>query len=242
MNTLRYSLLTFDLDDTLWDVRPVLERAELRVSAWLREHCPRVLEQFDRSALMKLRMQLLRERPEYGHQLGALRREAMRRAMLVCGQDETSALHLSGVAFDLFLDARHDVEPFADVEACLQNLQRDYLLGALTNGNADVFRLPFGRHFSFAFRAEDLLSSKPHPAHFEAALRAAEVGAERMIHIGDHPEHDILGAQQLGIATVWFNPTHKEWTGARPPDAEFSQFSELPALIAGLERDPRRGR
>ena len=59
MKTLRYTLVTFDLDDTLWDVRPVLERAELRVGIWLREHCPRVLEQFDRTALMKLRMQLL---------------------------------------------------------------------------------------------------------------------------------------------------------------------------------------
>ena len=55
MATRRYALITFDLDDTLWDVAPVLVRAEERVEQWMRMHCPRVPERFDRAALMELR-------------------------------------------------------------------------------------------------------------------------------------------------------------------------------------------
>ncbi|MDA0630486.1 MAG: HAD family hydrolase, partial [Proteobacteria bacterium] len=32
--------ITFDLDDTLWDVRPALQKAEQAQNAWLDEHYP----------------------------------------------------------------------------------------------------------------------------------------------------------------------------------------------------------
>ena len=34
--------IAFDLDNTLWDVEPVLERAEQCLAAWLQQHCPRI--------------------------------------------------------------------------------------------------------------------------------------------------------------------------------------------------------
>jgi FMN hydrolase / 5-amino-6-(5-phospho-D-ribitylamino)uracil phosphatase len=232
----RYSLITFDLDDTLWDVRPVLIQAEQRVSAWLTTHCPQVLPQLEHGPMMQRRKQLLRERPQLQHQIGVLRSEAMRLALLDCGESEVEASRLANEAFAVFLAARHDVQPFVDVEESLTQLRRHYTLAALTNGNADIFRIGLGRHFSFAFRAEDLLSSKPEAPHFQAALEKTGVGAERMIHVGDNPAHDIEGAQRLGIVAIWFNPDAQPWPGAREPDAQFNRFSELPGLIASLEK------
>jgi putative hydrolase of the HAD superfamily len=33
--------ITLDLDDTLWPIEPVIARAEERLDAWLKIHCPR---------------------------------------------------------------------------------------------------------------------------------------------------------------------------------------------------------
>ena len=36
--------ITFDLDDTLWDVEPVILRAEELFYQWLSQHCPRITQ------------------------------------------------------------------------------------------------------------------------------------------------------------------------------------------------------
>ncbi len=232
----RFALITFDLDDTLWSVQPVLVRAEQQVEEWMLGHCPDVAQRFDREALMQLRVQTHRERPELRHSVSALRIEAMRRALLDTGYGNTEAVRFAQAAFEVFMHWRHAVEPFAAVDAVLGTLAREYVLGALTNGNADVFRIAIGRHFRFAFTAEDLGTCKPAPAHFQAALRAAGVSAERALHVGDHGEHDIDGARAAGMTAVWFNPAGKPWESVDPPHAELRDFARLPALIETLER------
>lgn len=236
MQTRRFTLITFDLDDTLWDIRPVLVRAEQRVAAWFSRHCPAMLPQLEHTAMAQRRREVLRARPDLQHHIGTLRREVMRLGLLACGQDDASAISLAHAAFEEFLAARHEVEPFEAVDAALTELGRHYTLAALTNGNADIFRVPLGRHFAFAFRAEDLGSSKPDPAHFHAAMHAASVDTARMLHIGDNPEHDIEGARRLGIATIWFNPDGREWPLPDRPDASFAHFTELPALVAAMDQ------
>lgn len=232
----RFALITFDLDDTLWDVRPVLQRAEFEVEAWMHHHCPDAARRFDRNALMQLRLQVWHEMPELRHSVSAMRMEAMRRALRASGYGEERTRELADAAFAVFMRWRHVIEPFSGVDAVLATLGQEHILGALTNGNADVFRLTIGRHFRFAFTAEQLRASKPAPAHFEAALEAAGVGAERALHVGDHDEHDVAGAHAAGMTAVWFNPTGKPWTRAAPPDAEIADITELPALIGALER------
>jgi putative hydrolase of the HAD superfamily len=230
----RLRLITFDLDDTLWDLRPTLLRAEAELHDWMRANCPELPARFDREALVALRVSLIEERPELRHRISDLRRESMRLALLRCGRQPDEASRLAEEAFGVFIAARHGVEPFAGVEECLEELGRDYLLGVITNGNADVFRLGLGRHFRFAISAESIGTSKPDPLPFAAALEAAGVEAVESLHIGDHPEHDIAGARAAGMRSAWFNPGGKEWRGGAPADAEFRLFGELPGLVRAL--------
>ena len=44
---------------------------------------------------------------------------------------------------------------------------------------------------------------KPHPEIFERALQRLDVKAEECLYIGDHPENDVLGSEQVGILGVW---------------------------------------
>ena len=54
----RVRAVAFDLDNTLWDVEPVLERAEARLTQWLAQHCPRIVEQLTLADMRRAREQL----------------------------------------------------------------------------------------------------------------------------------------------------------------------------------------
>jgi putative hydrolase of the HAD superfamily len=65
--------ITLDLDDTLWDLHPVIRRAEERLYAWLGEHYPRITEQFEPDDLRDVRARVFREHADRAHDLTFLR-------------------------------------------------------------------------------------------------------------------------------------------------------------------------
>ncbi len=57
--------ITFDLDDTLWEVWPVVERAEQLLHDWLAARYPRIPEQFTPLELRDLSSEVAAARPEH---------------------------------------------------------------------------------------------------------------------------------------------------------------------------------
>lgn len=221
-------LITFDLDDTLWDTAPVIVRAEAVLRDWLTNHAPKAgaLEVADFQAL---RLRVLTEQPELKHRISALRRRVLFHALQDTGYGD--AQRLADEAFEVFIEARHALEVFAQAEPTLAALARDYALGVVTNGNADVRRIGLGHHFKFVLCAEDIGIAKPDARLFHEALLRGAVTAGAAVHVGDHPGDDIAGAQQAGLRAVWFNPGGKHWDGDKAPDAEIGCLSELPAVL-----------
>ncbi len=205
----RIRLITFDLDDTLWPVAPVIIRAEHRMRDFLDTHAPEVNRRFDRAALAELRERLLEAQPELLHDISGLRHRMVESTLIACGYADAPAL--AAGAFAAFLDARHDIEYFEDALDTLEHLSRRYTLGALSNGNASVARLGLDRYFAFHLSAENVGRRKPHPLMFERALQEAGVGADAAVHVGDHADDDIRGAHQVGMATVWVNRSGTPW-------------------------------
>jgi len=52
-------------------------------------------------------------------------------------------------AFDIFISKRHEIVFFDGVEECIADLSKKYLLGILTNGNADIYKFDIGNILSF---------------------------------------------------------------------------------------------
>lgn len=223
-------LITFDLDDTLWSVKPVIIAADTTLRAWLAEHATR-LEVLTVERLQQLRAEVVQLQPHLDRQVSELRYQVLRRALLQSGYAPIEAQEIAEQAFQVFLAARQNVELFSDVLPTLEQLRREYMLGALSNGNADVRRVGLGEYFSFALNADMLGMAKPEPQVFLTALARAQVPAAQSVHIGDHPQDDVFGAQQVGMRTVWFNPERTIWTGEREPDAQISQISQLPDVL-----------
>ncbi|MBT8765892.1 HAD family hydrolase [Pseudomonas boanensis] len=228
-------LITFDLDDTLWDNRPVIEGAETAMRDWLLEHTP-ALGALPVEHLWGIRAEVLAAEPTLRHRLSELRRRTLRRALEGVGYPADEALDLAEGAFQAMLHARHRITFYPDTVPTLERLANQYALGVITNGNADVRRLGLADYFQFALCAEELGIGKPDPTPFLEAVRRAGVGAAEAVHIGDHPADDIEGARGAGLRAIWFNPEGKIWTGDRLPDAEINSLAELPSVLARWAR------
>lgn len=223
-------LVTFDLDDTLWDNRPVIRQAEASMLEWLARHS-RHLEPQPLERLTALRRQLLERQPELRHRVSELRRRVLRQALLDAGHPAAEATGLAEGAFQAMLEARHRITPFDDTLPTLRQLAGHYQLGVITNGNADVRRLGLAEHFQFALRAEELGIGKPDPLPFHTALRHAGVGAGQAVHVGDNPDDDIRGARLAGLRAIWFNPGGLAWDGDDHPEAQIARLAQLPELL-----------
>jgi HAD superfamily hydrolase (TIGR01549 family) len=228
------TLVTFDLDDTLWHTAPVIQSAEIVLREWLTTHAPR-LGPFPPERLHQIRQRLVNATPGLAHRISYLREQVLFIALNEAGYPEGEAQTLAHKAFETFLEARHQVSFFPDAAATLETLAQRYTLGALTNGNADVRRLGVADYFSFGLCAEDVGVGKPDPRPFEEALRRGGATAASAVHVGDNPHDDIAGAKQAGFRAVWYNPACLPWEGGTRPDGEVSALSELPVLLASWE-------
>ncbi len=237
----RIRVITFDLDNTLWDVVPVIKGAERRMMRWLEEAVPEAVPLFtDSSTAAEIRAALIEEQPAIVHDVSRLREEFAFRCIRRAGHSAGSARRLAQDAFRVFLDARHEVEFFDGALDVLEGLSRDYTLGSLTNGNADPQRLQLDRFFSFSFSAAAVGVGKPAAAMFEKVLSHNGVRAEETVHVGDHPIDDIQGASGVGMHTVWANGPEQRAQRSEEANAdatvEIERLDELHEAIRHIER------
>jgi len=228
------SVITFDLDNTLWDVEPALIRAEQAQQEWLLQHRPGAVEAYDHKSLWEFKKSVWKRHPHLLHHVSRMRTQMLYELQIAAGYAEEDAHSGAQKAFEVFLGERHKVVLYEEALEVLEQLAQRYTLGALTNGNADIYKTDAAEYFDFAFLAEDIGSSKPHPDMFQAALDASGVSAAQIVHVGDNPEHDVQGARNIGMHTVWMNSQQAEWPSGDRADREISNLRALPQAIASI--------
>ena len=225
-------LITFDLDNTLWDVRPALEAAEAAQWSYLNARFPsHALATTPKEQIADLRRKLLEDKPELTHHISMFRQSFIERLLLHHGVPGGEAKSAASEAFAAFLSKRHEVVLYANAPSVLNTLRRQFQLGALTNGNADVRKTEIGSCFDYAWRAEEFGVSKPDPELFHRAFEAAGVSADEVIHIGDCHDNDVSGAISAGAKAIWFTP---HGGASEIASGVVQELSELPAAIERL--------
>jgi putative hydrolase of the HAD superfamily len=225
-------LVTFDLDNTLWDVDSVVRRAEQLMRGWISERIPDFTERFPPESMAELRGRVLAAAPALRHDLSKLREAVLFEALRQCGPDDREARTLAAGAFAVFYEARHDVVYFPGALETLERLAGRYRLAALTNGNANVGRLALDRFFAFGLCAADVGIGKPAPDMFRAALSKTGARPEESIHVGDHLVDDVRGASDVGMHTIWVNlRAHDLPDDATAPTHTVRTLSEIPAGV-----------
>jgi len=220
--------ISLDLDDTLWDIAPVIRRAEEELWAWLGARYPRIGEQFTPESAYQLRQRIAGEQAHMAHDYRYLRKRTLARMAAAAGYAEA----LADDAFDVFDEARNRVELFPDVEPALERLAGRFRLIALTNGNACLERIGIDHYFDGVVSAAGVGAAKPDPAIFAAAVARVGVPARAILHVGDHPELDVAGAARAGLRTAWVNRRGGEWPDLLPPpDHTVSSMADLHDLV-----------
>ena len=228
-------VITFDLDNTLWDVDRVIINAGRQMRGWLAEHVPEYAELFPAEAIIELRTQVVTRQPELKHDLSKLREEVLFEAIGRCGYPPAQARQHAKQAFQLFFEARHEVDFFEGALEILALLADEYVLGALTNGNADFKKLKLDSYFSFGYSAASVGAGKPEPQMFRAALAHTGAHAQETVHVGDHLIDDIHGAAEVGMHTIWVNLTDASApTETSSPTDTVSRVHDIPAAVVRI--------
>ncbi len=220
--------ITLDLDDTLWAIQPVIERAEKRLYDWLGDNVPRVIEMYGPADMLTLREQVIAEHAENAHDLSFLRRTTLSRMGVSAGYGDGFV----DDAFAVFDEARHTLELFPEARAALESLHARYTLIAVTNGNARLEKIGIDDLFDDFVSAAMAGAAKPARTIFDAAVRAGGAQPHETLHVGDHPEYDVDGARAAGLKTVWVNRNGHEWPSELPqPDETVADLGELDQLM-----------
>ena len=224
----RIRAITLDLDDTLWEIEPVIRRAEDELWRWLSENFPNIPRKFSPQDMWKLRQQVAGEYARHRHDFRFLRKKVLEQVALA---SDYSA-ELVEPAFAVFDTFRNRVIFFPDVLPALETLAASYALIAVTNGNANLQTIGIRHLFADVVTAVDAGAAKPAPEIFAEAVRRAGVSPVEVLHVGDHPEIDVAGAQQAGMRTAWMNRNGAAWPRHLPaPDAEVSTMGDLCDLL-----------
>lgn len=217
-----------DLDDTLWDLGPVIGRAEQAVHDWFAAHYPRIAWRFDIEATRRVRRQVEEALPGHGHNLPLLRRTTFARMAREAGYPED----IAEAAFREFQRVRNQLTPFADVRPALERLARRGPVVALTNGTADLAAIGLGDYFTAVFMASDIGAAKPDARAFRAVCAALGLEPAAVLHAGDHPHNDVDAARAVGMPAVWMDRGLHAWPrGLARPEHVVADMAALADLV-----------
>ena len=137
---------------------------------------------------------------------------------------------------------------FLDVTPALAALrQRGLVVGAVSNW---VWQLPELLHaldlvkqFDFIAASSRVGFEKPHPEIFQWALEQAKVDPGEAMHVGDHLDADVAGAQGVGIQPVLID-RRERFTPADVPDGVplIRTLTELIPIVDARLATPVAGR
>ncbi|WP_411166607.1 Flavin mononucleotide phosphatase YigB [Aeromonas sp. DSM 116730] len=223
--------ISFDLDDTLYDNGPAIARAEQWMLSHLRsEYLATAM--LDKPRWLEFKRQLLLEHPALSQDVSLARQHGIREAMVQGGMAASLAEQEAERVFAAFLAERSKIEVSEATHALLARLAARYPLAVITNGNLDLEQAGLAGYFTLVCKAGAGARMKPAPDMFVQVLQALGLAPGQILHVGDHPETDVLGARLHGFRAAWLNERELPWQSLRLlPDVELATLDELAGLL-----------
>jgi FMN hydrolase / 5-amino-6-(5-phospho-D-ribitylamino)uracil phosphatase len=202
-----------DLDNTLWDVWPVIVRAEQKMYDFLSQRYPRVVASMTLEMMRKAREQTAAAHPQMRHDFTFLRKQTLREHAREFGYAEAMVEE----AFDAFIQARNEVELYEDVLPALEQLGKRYRLFTASNGNADLGKIGIAHFFERTIAARHVGALKPDPAIFRKVIEGTDLEPHEVVYVGDDPQLDVAGARGAGMQAIWIDRQGSDWPPEIPP-------------------------
>ncbi|MFC3025206.1 5-amino-6-(5-phospho-D-ribitylamino)uracil phosphatase YigB [Vibrio zhugei] len=226
--------MTFDLDDTLYDNWPVIQHLDTEITRWMHEQHPVTASQSP-DWWAQVKQQVVSEHPMLQHDVSQWRLQQIARGLALLGYEPEQALSDAQVAMEHVHYLRNLVTVPEETHRVLGQLAQHIPLVAITNGNVDAEKIGLMPYFSAVFRAGPDGRAKPYGDLFEKAAALLPCERQHILHVGDHPVTDVLGAKQHGFQACWFNDRFANAKDCRRltvlPDMEIQTLAPLLTLI-----------
>jgi putative hydrolase of the HAD superfamily len=135
---------------------------------------------------------------------------------------------LAEEAFEVFIQARNQIDLYEDVLPGLTRLAGKYRLSTASNGNADLRRVGIAHWFERSVSAREVGALKPDPAIFRKVIDGTDLQMSDVLYVGDDPALDVEGARNAGMHTAWINRTDDPWPETlAPPDLVVTSVTGL---------------
>jgi 2-haloacid dehalogenase len=149
------------------------------------------------------------------------------------------AMRLHGLPYrqddgDALVAAVPTFGPFPEVPAVLTRLKEKYQIAIISNTDDDLIRgnlQRIGVKFDYVITAQQARAYKPSREAFEHALQVTRRTPDRVIHVAQGFEYDIIPTYGLGVRRIWVNRTGRCGSSAYMPYEEIPDMSRLPELL-----------
>ena len=221
--TINIKAISFDLDDTLYDNKPVISKAYRLLYSFLEDNYPKISDYFSFDSFVSSAFSIKQKHSKIVD-LNIIRRLHIKTTLAAAGYSINSSQE--DQAFKVFWLARQDVKLFPEVNLVLSTLAKRFPLVAISNGNACIKMMGLDAFFQFSVSPLDTGEPKPHPSMFLYATKKLGIQPQELLHIGDKIEIDIDGAHKAGCRSIWFNPEQQN-NNNDVSDAVITNLSEL---------------
>lgn len=225
---MNYDVFLFDLDDTLMDFAETERNAFTNV--FTINGFPNGLAEFRDS--YRAISTVLWDDLEHGRtSLAELRTERFKRLFLQHGLEIDAETFGQAYLENLGKEV-HVIEGVPEMLSSLVGSR----LAIVTNGFKDVqfariAASDLNNTFEAIFTSEEIGFQKPQVEIFEYVFQQLQItDKSRVLMIGDSLSSDILGGNNYGIDTCWYNPHHKENTSSARPTYEIHDWKSLISL------------
>lgn len=233
-----FKAISFDLDDTLYNNRPIMLAIEKKMIEYFAEKLSEYDFTFNRHYWADFRRQVIQNNADLSHDVVKVRLESYCLGMIALGLSEQAALKQAEDALAYFILLRSDfIVPKASHEL-LATLSQQYPLVAISNGNVDTKALGIAQYFQYIYHAgfqterdNQLLKQKPATDMFNLVCQQLAIKPEELLHVGDCGFADIHGALNAGCQTAWLPHYGVGKSLKQLPHLELSNLQALCGLL-----------
>lgn len=217
---LPFKVISFDLDDTLYDNREVIRTANQEFLSRLQQTSQ--ISDLNEETWQTWKDRVAQQEPVLCEDVTAWRKLAMQRMLEHHGKSAVEIQYISQGVMQHFLEFRHEISVPAKTIAILNLLKQRYRLAAITNGNVTPRRIGLNQ-FDVVYCGGLQGRAKPHQDLFHQTAEYFGVRPDEILHIGDNLVTDVRGAIQAGCQAGWINLSGKSIR-------EFSDATLLPTM------------
>lgn len=226
--------ISFDLDDTLYDNRPVILAAEQGQLEYMHQRYPQTLS-VGADAWKQAKLDAIRHNPSLADDVAAWRKAALSIYLTHASVPAAWRAQACEDIFNEFVRLRSDFRVSAEVVSLMRMLSERVPLVAITNGNVDIERIGLRPYFQACHYANLTLGAKPQTGLFDVAAQQLNIPTGNILHVGDSLTNDVYGAIRSGYQAAFYahgKPTDMRANRPRVlPHVYLRQLSDLLCLV-----------